>query len=204
MKQQAAYERPMRWPGSSTSSAGPRPWSACSPRCDATAGTNRPFLMEFDLVGVIAFQELNFAPPPDGLPFDPATGFTELARDFPPFEGEPYHLPADLPRLQVPVIALSGERDLRTPRSVAQQIVELAPHGVLVPLRGHGHSLLDTHHSAARRVLSLVSTDGPAAVTAARGELEALIGRSRSLTPATYVRAVMRLSPLMPRRRSLR
>ena len=64
-----------------------------------------------------------------------------------------------------------------------------------------GHSLLDSNQLAARRVLMLVSTEGPEAVADAAGELEALISRSRALTAGTLVRALLRLSPLIPRRR---
>lgn len=177
-------------------------WKSIAALEPMDTGERRPFLMEFDLVGVIAFRELNYAPEPDGLPFDPGASFADLAQRFPPFEGEPYDLPSTIPGFTMPVILLSGERDLRTPRSVAERITELAPHSHLVPLRGAGHSLLDSHPAAARRVLTLVSTEGPQAVMAAAEELEALIDRSRALTPATLVRSLMRLSPLVPRRRS--
>lgn len=176
-------------------------WKHIAALDSVDTGVPRPFLMEFDLVGVIAFRELNYAPEPDGLPFDPGASFADLAERFPPFEAEPYDLPSALTGFAMPVVVLSGERDLRTPRSVAERIAELAPHGCLVPLRGAGHSLLDSNQLAARRVLMLVSTEGPEAVADAAGELEALISRSRALTAGTLVRALLRLSPLIPRRR---
>lgn len=56
-----------------------------------------PFIMEFDLVGQIAFRELNFDPPSDGGPFDPSAPVELRAQQHPSFEAEPFDLPAALP-----------------------------------------------------------------------------------------------------------
>ncbi len=93
------------------------------------------YLSEFDLVGVIAFRELGYAPRPDGRPLDPDLWFVEPARRFPAFAGEPYDLPAALPRFGWPTAVVSGERDLRTPWPVAERVVDLVPDAVLVPRR---------------------------------------------------------------------
>ena len=162
---------------------------------DVTA--SRPYLMEFDLVGVIAFRELNYAPQPDGLPFDPGASYADAAQYFPTFDAEPYDLTAELPHLTMPVVVLSGERDLRTPRTIARQIVELTSQGHLVPLQGTGHSLLDTEPAVMRRILRLLSDRGPLAVATARTELEALIGRSHAVTVGTLVHLVMQISPFV-------
>lgn len=108
-----------------------------------------PYLMEFDLVGRIAYRELDYAPAPDGRPFDPNVVLSDVAKGFPAFEREPYDLPEALRRCEVPVVVVSGEHDLRTPRVVAQRAVDLAPQGVLVPLAGMGHSAFDFHPLAA-------------------------------------------------------
>ncbi|WP_188194721.1 alpha/beta fold hydrolase [Nonomuraea sp. SYSU D8015] len=103
------------------------------------------YAMEFDLVGAIAFRELGLCPAPDGRAFDPNLPFAELAERFPPFEGEPYDLQSALPGFNWPTVVISGEWDLRTPRPIAELIVESLPDGVLVPLTGIGHSILDSH-----------------------------------------------------------
>lgn len=112
---------------------------------------SRPFLMEFDLVGRIAFTELNY-----GAPHDPAHGplatdetFADLASRFPPFEAEQCDIRGTLPSFDWPTLVISGDRDIRTPRTTAEEIVASAPHAVLVPVRDHGHSALDTAQQVA-------------------------------------------------------
>lgn len=120
-----------------------------------TTKINR-FVMEFDLTGVIAFQELGYAPRPDGLPLDPGLMFGDMAEDFPPFVGEPYSLPDELPRFSWPTAVISGDRDIRTPRAIARRAVDLLPDAVMVPLKEQGHSALDTHRLAALHVAHAV------------------------------------------------
>lgn len=107
-----------------------------------------PYYMEFDLVGEIAFRELDFADSGPEAFFDTGASFHDVSKGFSPFSAEPFHLAGALPSLTVPVIALSGDRDLRTPRPVAERIVELSPRGVLATVPDHGHSALDTHVEA--------------------------------------------------------
>lgn len=64
-----------------------------------------------------------------------------------------------MPGYAWPTVVISGDRDLRTPRPVAQRIVELAPRGVLLPLAGTGHSALDTHQLALLHTIR-VTLDG--------------------------------------------
>lgn len=106
---------------------------------------NTPGLMEFDLVGRIAFHELNYHPEPDDHIFDPAPAMARPAAAHPPFAGEPFDFPAELPQFEWLTAVISGARDLRTPRSVAERTVSLLPDGVLVPVTEMGHSALDTH-----------------------------------------------------------
>ncbi|MBN6037042.1 alpha/beta hydrolase [Amycolatopsis sp. 195334CR] len=124
-----------------------------------TTKVNR-FVMEFDLVGAIAFGELGFAPEPDGEPLDVNLYFADLAPRYPPFRGEPFDLTTALRRFHWPVAVLSGDNDIRTPRSIAARIASLAPDGVLVPLADTGHSALDTHRRAALTAARIVADGG--------------------------------------------
>lgn len=108
-------------------------------------GDGLPYFMEFDLVGEIAFRELSFFAAGDGRIFDQTHEFEAIRAQYSDYVGEPYDLPAALPGFDFPVVALSGDRDLRTPRPVAEEIARLAPQGRLVALPEHGHSALDTH-----------------------------------------------------------
>ncbi|AXB47443.1 alpha/beta hydrolase [Amycolatopsis albispora] len=124
-----------------------------------TTKVNR-FVMEFDLVGAIAFGELGFAPEPDGRPLDVNLYFGALAAKYPPFRGEPFDLTTALRRFHWPVSVLSGDNDIRTPRSIAARVASLAPDGVLVPLADTGHSALDTHRLAALTAARIVAGGG--------------------------------------------
>lgn len=115
-----------------------------------------PWVYEFDTAGVIAFRELAYGAPLDGLPLDPAATYAPLAARFPPFAGEPYDLPALTPAFAWPLVVVSGTRDLRTPPAIAERTARTAQDGVLVTLE-NGHSALDTHPvallNAVRRVV---------------------------------------------------
>lgn len=137
---------------------------------EGDTGAPLPYWMEFDRVGEIAFRELDYSgvgeaaatalTSPRDL-FSRVADFAEVARGFSPFAGEPYDLVAALRDLGVPLLALSGDRDLRTPRPVARQIAEAAPHGVLLEVPAHGHSALDTHHAVLLAALE-AAADGKA------------------------------------------
>lgn len=157
-----------------------------------------PFVMEIDLVGAIAMGELAFGPEPDGLPFDPGESFAGLAARFPPFESETLDLEAALPSAPWPVVVLSGERDLRTPRVVAERIVDRAPQGVLVPLPGVGHSVLDTRPAAFLRLLEAVSEGGLDAVVASRAAITATAADLPVMSLDRLVRALMLVDRVLP------
>lgn len=106
--------------------------------------TSFPAIYEFDLVGTIAFRELGYGAPQDGLPLDPALTYSNLAARYPPFGGELYDLSHEIKKFDWPLILLSGAHDLRTPPAIARHIAETAPDAVLVPIE-NGHSALDTH-----------------------------------------------------------
>ncbi|MEX5236186.1 alpha/beta hydrolase [Kocuria arenosa] len=133
-----------------------------------------PFVMETSLVGRIAFRELNFGPAPDGMIFDPALEVIAAADRFPPFEGEPFDLPAAMPGFDWPVAVVSGDRDLRTPRPVATRAAGLLPEAVLVPVPGMGHSALDTHPALLRAVATSVRDARSRELAARAGELARL------------------------------
>lgn len=115
------------------------------------------YMMEPDPVNVIAFRELGYGVEPDGRPLDPHVVFEEAARRYPPFTGEPSDLPSALADFCRPTAVLSGDRDVRTPRAVAEQIVAAVPDGVLVPFPDLGHSVLDTHPLAALHVAHVLA-----------------------------------------------
>jgi proline iminopeptidase len=117
-----------------------------------------PYSMEFGAVGAIAFTELNYAPTPDGAPFDPAPQFVETASKYAPFAGEPFDLARELPEFAWPTAIISGSRDLRTPRPIAERATELIPHAQLIDL-DNGHSALDTHQLAALHVIERITTN---------------------------------------------
>ncbi|MCW3159578.1 alpha/beta fold hydrolase [Micropruina sonneratiae] len=118
--------------------------------------TPSPFTMEVDLAGEIAFRELNFAAPPSDCrdePLSPSNAFVEIADKFSPFEREPFALRAELPTFTWPLLVVSGDRDIRAPRATAAEIVTLAPNGVLIEVREHGHSALDTAQELALQIM---------------------------------------------------
>lgn len=131
------------------------------------ANVGAPGVMEFDLVGRIAFHELHYYPEPDGLIFDQSPGLAQSAAGHPPFAGEPYDLPAELPRFDWLTAVISGDRDLRCPQTVAERTVSLLPDGVLVPIAQMGHAALDTHYEVLLEVLRAVRDND-------RGRLAAL------------------------------
>ncbi|MEZ0164842.1 alpha/beta fold hydrolase [Kineococcus sp. LSe6-4] len=148
---------------------------------------------EPDLVAGIAFGQLGFGLPPDGGPLDPQVAFARVAGDRPPYRGEPYDLPALLPGFTWPTVVVSGDRDLRTPRPVAERLARLLPHGVLLDLPGLGHSAMDTHQRAAVLVAAAVRAGAADRLPALAGRLAALPRQGASRWLGTAVRAAVRL-----------
>lgn len=135
----------------------PRTWSWLSRLGGRELTEVSPLVMEFDLVGRIAFRELNYAPEPDGGPFDPAAGFDEnITAQHGPFQKEPVQLAQHWPEFRWPSVVLSGARDLRTPPAIARRIAENLPDGLCVTLPDTGHSALDTHNLAAIATMKAV------------------------------------------------
>ncbi|GGM49528.1 alpha/beta hydrolase [Microbacterium saperdae] len=132
-----------------------------------------PFVMEFDLVGEIAFRELAYAPSSDGGPLETGKSFTDIAPQFSAFQGEPFDLPTQVRAFAWPTVVISGDRDIRTPRATAEKVVAQIPGAVLLPVRDHGHSALDTHPSLALDVMHAMTQNISANTEVTRAMLPA-------------------------------
>ncbi len=160
-----------------------------------------PYRNEVDLVGRIAFRELDFAGEPDGLPLDPSPALAQMADEMPGptplFESEPYDLEASMPGFSWPTAVISGSRDLTTPPALAEQIAALIPQAALVRMPTTAHSVLDTRERAALEVAK-AAVGGRIPELPARGEeldarpanveLRVLVG---ALAAATAVEGVI-------------
>ncbi|GAA1244525.1 alpha/beta fold hydrolase [Prauserella halophila] len=133
-------------------------------------GEASPFVAEFDLVAGITHGVLGFGADADGLPLDPQQAFAATAAhpDAPAFTGDTVDLPAALPGFTWPTAVVSGARDLRTPRRIAERAVSLLPDAALLRLPETGHSAMDTHRLAALHVAHHVE----------RGDLRGLAQRA--------------------------
>ncbi|BBZ32377.1 alpha/beta hydrolase [Mycolicibacterium confluentis] len=156
-----------------------------------------PYHNEIDLVGRIAFRELDYAGVPDGLPLDPSDALLEMADQIPgptpEFEGEPYDLVAEMPRFDWPTVVVSGQRDLTTPPPVAERVAALIPGAVLVPLATAAHSALDSREAAALRIVRALVHGRAEGLPAVADELDALPGNQsvRLLVWAVSVAAAL-------------
>lgn len=86
---------------------------------------------------------------------------------------------------------VSGERDLRTPRPIAERIAGLTPKAVLVPLADTGHSALDTHQLAAMHIAHAASAGTTDRLPPLAGRIAALPRRGPSRLVGTAVTAVV-------------
>ncbi len=159
-------------------------------------GPGRRMMFELDLVRGITYGELGFAHAPDGLPFDPREEF--VREGTPPFTGDPVDLPAALPAFTWPTAVISGERDLRTPRPIAERIVDLAPNAVLVPLADTGHSALDTHRLAGYAVARAVAEENHRVLPEWAGELAGLPRRGVSRHLGSVIRWGLAADRVLP------
>lgn len=174
-------------------------WSGLA-RLSRLSTRKAPYRNEVDLVGRIAFRELNYAGVPDGLPLDPALEMADMigsAKFFEPFEAEPFDLRAELPEFHWPTVVVSGGRDLTTPPAVADQVAALAPEAVLVRMPTVAHSVLDTREQAAFAVMRAVRDGVAEQLSATAEELDALPARPvirlamSGIAAATAVEAVL-------------
>ncbi|MDF3338321.1 alpha/beta fold hydrolase [Mycolicibacterium septicum] len=154
-------------------------WSGLA-RLNRLSTRKAPYRNEVDLVGRIAFRELNYAGVPDGLPLDPALEMADMigsAKFYEPFEAEPFDLLTELPDFHWPTVVLSGGRDLTTPPAVAEQIAALVPGAVLVRMPTVVHSVIDTRERAAFAVIRAVRDGVAEQLSATAAELDALPAR---------------------------
>ncbi|MGA5540134.1 alpha/beta hydrolase [Mycolicibacterium nivoides] len=154
-------------------------WSGLA-RLSRLSTRKAPYRNEVDLVGRIAFRELNYAGVPDGLPLDPALEMADMigsAKFYEPFEAEPFDLLAELPDFHWPTVVLSGGRDLTTPPAVAERIAALVPGAVLVRMPTVVHSVIDTRERAAFAVIRAVRDGVAEQLSATAAELDALPAR---------------------------
>lgn len=132
-------------------------WSALAAYATRDASMfGLPGYFEFARAGAIGFRELNYGATPDGEPLDPALTYSLVAQLFPPFVGQPYDLRAWAAEFRKPLVLLVGNRDVRTPPSVAELTADLAPQSVLVPIT-NGHSALDTFPLAFAKSVKLLA-----------------------------------------------
>jgi len=167
-----------------------------------------PYRYEVDLVGRIAFRELDYAAEPDGLPLDPAVAIRETLPDTAAFEAEPYDLVAELPKFGWPTVVVSGGRDLVSPPAVAQRIASLVPNAVMLSLPTMAHSALDFREPAALAIAEAVWRGEVDSLGAQASTLDALPARPgvRLLWKAIDVAAVAEgvLPGVPPLRRRVR
>ena len=137
-----------------------------------------PYRNEVDLVGRIAFRELDFVGEPDGLPLDPSPALAQMADEMPgpapSFEAEPYDLEASMPGFTWPTAVISGSRDLTTPPALAEKIATLIPDAAMVRLPTTAHSVLDTRERAALEIAKAAVDGEIPALPARADELDAL------------------------------
>ena len=161
-------------------------------------GTGTRFVMEPDLVAGITHGQLGYGDAPDGLPLDPQALFAHYAADAPPFTGEPVDLPAALPHFTWPAAVVSGEHDLRTPRPIAERIVELIRGAVLVPLPDLGHGAMDTHQLAALNVAHVLAAGGLDQLRDLTPQIAALPRRGASGKVGPIIRSALSLDLALP------
>lgn len=147
-------------------------------------GGIKPETVQFDLVARSAFSELGYGLPHDAKlrPLRRDEPFVGLADRFPPFKGEPVDIRGALARFDWPMLVLSGDRDVRTPRTVAEQVIAHVPDAISVPIEQHGHSALDSAQPLAIHAIrhlanteSTPSRPSPAKLTGQRSTIARLI-----------------------------
>ncbi|OBC12491.1 alpha/beta hydrolase [Mycobacterium sp. 852013-50091_SCH5140682] len=176
-------------------------WSALS-RLGRMATRKVPYRNESDLVGRIAFRELNYAGVPDGLPLDPALDphLGGHPGRYEPFDAEPYDLVTEMPKFGWPTVVISGGRDLTTPPAIAERIATLVPEAVLVSMPTAGHSVLDSRERAALAVIDAVRNGAAEQLSAIAPELDALPGRPGLRLAMSAIAAAAACESVLPDR----
>jgi len=175
-------------------------WRRVTRLADRDTEASVPFVMEFDLVGAVFYRNLHPIGP-DGGPLDPAVGFADKAERFPAFEGETVDLPAAQPGFTWPTAVLSGARDLRTVRPVAERTAERIPDAELLPFADSGHSFLDRFRFAGLLAAAAVANGRHHDLPAYTARAEARRGPTSAKAIAAYFSACLALDERLPRRR---
>jgi proline iminopeptidase len=161
-----------------------------------------PYRNEVDLVGRIAFRELDYVGEPDGLPLDPSEVLQEMSQQLagptPAFEAEPYDLVAQMPHFAWPTVVISGGRDLTTPPAVAQRIASLIPGAALVRLPTAAHSALDTRERAALEIAAAVTNGKADELPSRADELDALPGNPAVRLLVSAIAAAAAIESVVP------
>lgn len=166
-------------------------WTALGAYATRDASIARiPGIYDFDIAGAIGFRELHYGAPLDGLPFDPALTYAPSAGSFPPFEGEPFDLPALTPSFPWPLIALSGTRDLRTPSDIARRTAQTAQRGMFLSIE-NGHSALDTHPAAMLNVVRRLAEGRHETLPGVQSALDTLPKRGLSAGLPRYLNRLL-------------
>lgn len=145
-------------------------WAALRKLGATDTGEPIPYWMEFDRVAEIAFRELDYADSDPTVLFDGGAEFGHLTQQYSAFSAEPVDARAALSTFDFPVVALSGDRDLRTPRPVAIDAAQRAPRGILATVPDHGHSALDTHEQALFAAIDLARRGGASGAAQTTGQ----------------------------------
>lgn len=183
-------------------------WHAIGHSTKLLFESKTPYRHEPDLVEHIGYQELNYAPEPDGLPIDPALAYRESATGDPDFVAEPFDLVAAMPAFDWPTVVISGGRDLITPPAIAQRVAALIPGAALVELPSAGHSVLDMREGSALTIAAAVCAGEYAELPDRAAELDnapldfavrlmvrgiTTAAAAESLVPAALPRAIRQL-----------
>ncbi len=178
-------------------------WRAMA-QIDKIAMRKVPYRNEIDLVGRIAFRELDYMGEPDGQPLDPSVPMQQMADQVPGptphFEGEPYDLVAHMPGFDWPTVVISGGRDLTTPPTVAHRVAALIPGAVLVDLPTATHSALDTREPAALQIIKAVTRGDTGRLAGRSAELDALPGNTSVRLLVSAIAAAAALERVLPDR----
>ncbi|MGV0775198.1 alpha/beta fold hydrolase [Mycolicibacterium elephantis] len=147
-------------------------WSAMTRVGRLVFDRTAPYRNEPDLVGRIAYRELNYGATPDGLPLDPAVAYRESSQNPTDFVAEPYDLASEMPNFRWPTVVVSGGRDLVTPPEVARRVASLIPDAVLVALPTAGHSIVDFRERAALDIVGALYAGKAAGLPARSAALD--------------------------------
>lgn len=108
-----------------------------------------PYVQENDLVARIAHTELGWGAAADGQDVDPLEMVARQGDGMPPFTGEENDLRELAGTITAPALVLSGAWDLVSPAPIARDLATRIPRATLIELPRIGHSVLDSHPTAA-------------------------------------------------------